>query len=296
VWSEWNGKFRDTVRDFWRGESATLPELASRLTGSSDLYQADTRRPVASINFVTAHDGFTLADLVSYNEKHNEANGEHNNDGESHNRSWNCGAEGPTDDEDVLACRRLQQRNFLVTLLLSQGVPMLLGGDELGRTQRGNNNAYCQANEISWYDWTPNDDSERFQAFTAHVIGLSLAHATLRRTTFFDGVGDTPDIAWLDAQGVAMTGGAWSDPSNHFIAYLLAGDAADEPDDDVLVVLNASLEPASFHVPGAEGQVFRLQLDTGLDEGRPPDGTTFEAASTLDVAAQTVLVASAPRP
>ncbi len=151
VWSEWNGKFRDTVRDFWRGESATLPELASRLTGSSDLYQADTRRPVASINFVTAHDGFTLADLVSYNEKHNEANGEDNNDGESHNRSWNCGAEGPTDDEDVLACRRLQQRNFLVTLLLSQGVPMLLGGDEIGRTQGGNNNAYCQDDEISWF-------------------------------------------------------------------------------------------------------------------------------------------------
>ena len=154
LWSEWNGKYRDMVRDFWRGESATLPEFASRLTGSSDLYQADGRHPSASINFVTAHDGFTLADLVSYNEKHNEANGEGNNDGESHNRSWNCGAEGPTDDPEVRSLRRRQQRNFLATLFLSQGVPMLLGGDEMGRTQGGNNNAYCQDNEISWIDWS----------------------------------------------------------------------------------------------------------------------------------------------
>ena len=153
LWSEWNGKYRDTVRDYWRGEPATLGEFAYRFTGSSDLYESTGRRPNASINFVTAHDGFTLPDLVSYNEKHNEANGEDNRDGESHNRSWNCGVEGPTDDPEVLELRARQQRNFLATLLLSQGVPMLLGGDEIGRTQGGNNNAYCQDNEISWFDW-----------------------------------------------------------------------------------------------------------------------------------------------
>src|SRR5581483_4839444 len=159
LWSEWNGKYRDTVRDFWRGEPATLPEFASRITGSSDLYQMDGRHPSASINFVTAHDGFTLADLVSYNDKHNEANGENNNDGESHNRSWNCGAEGPTDDPEIRALRRRQQRNFLATVLLSQGVPMILGGDEMGRTQGGNNNAYCQDNELSWIDWSLKEDN-----------------------------------------------------------------------------------------------------------------------------------------
>ncbi len=158
LWSEWNGRYRDTIRDFWRGEPATLAEFGYRFTGSSDLYQADTRRPTASINFVTAHDGFTLRDLVSYNDKHNEANGEDNRDGESHNRSWNCGVEGETDDAAILALRARQRRNFVTTLLLSQGVPMLLGGDELGRTQGGNNNAYCQDNELSWFDWDDVDD------------------------------------------------------------------------------------------------------------------------------------------
>src|SRR5690606_32943404 len=184
-WSEWNGKYRDTVRDFWRGEPGTVGEFASRLTGSSDLYQADARRPVASINFVTAHDGFTLRDLVSYNEKHNEANGEGNADGESHNRSWNCGAEGNTDDPDVLACRAAQQRNFPTTLLLSQGVPMLLGGDELGRSQGGNNNAYCQDNEISWYDWGAVD--EELLAFTRRLVELRRAHPVFRRRRWFQG-------------------------------------------------------------------------------------------------------------
>jgi isoamylase len=153
LWSEWNGKYRDTVRDFWRGRPATLREFASRLTGSSDLYQQDSRRPVASVNFVTCHDGFSLTDLVAYNEKHNKANGEDSRDGSEDNRSWNCGAEGPTEDPDILVLRERQKRNFLATLLLSQGVPMLLAGDEMGRTQRGNNNAYCQDNEISWLDW-----------------------------------------------------------------------------------------------------------------------------------------------
>ena len=187
LWSEWNGKYRDTVRDFWRGEPGTLGEFASRLTGSSDLYQADGRRPFASINFVTAHDGFTLADLVSYNDKHNDANGEGGNDGESHNRSWNCGVEGPTDDAAVLDLRARQQRNFITTLLLSQGVPMLLHGDELGRTQRGNNNVYCQDSEISWVDWSLAGKNAGLTGFTAGVLALRQGHPVFRRRRFFAG-------------------------------------------------------------------------------------------------------------
>lgn len=179
-WTEWNGKYRDTVRDFWRGEPATLAEFASRLTGSSDLYEHTARKPNASINFVTAHDGFTLADLVSYNEKHNEANGEGNNDGESHNRSWNCGVEGPTDDEGIAALRRRQQRNFLATLLLSQGVPMLAHGDELGRTQQGNNNGYCQDNELTWVDWDLDEHREALLEFTRTLVHLRRDHPVLR--------------------------------------------------------------------------------------------------------------------
>jgi glycogen operon protein len=179
LWSEWNGKYRDTVRDYWRGQPGTLGDFAFRFTGSSDLYQEDGRRPYASINFVTAHDGFTLQDLVSYNEKHNEANGEGNRDGENYNRSWNCGVEGPTDDLDVLDCRDRLKRNMLATLLLSQGVPMILGGDELGRTQHGNNNGYCQDNEISWFDWENVDES--LLHFTARLIELRREHPVFRR-------------------------------------------------------------------------------------------------------------------
>ena len=184
-WTEWNGKYRDTVRDFWRGEPGTIGEFAARLTGSADLYEHSARRPVASINFVTAHDGFTLRDLVSYNEKHNEANGEDNNDGESHNRSWNCGVEGPTDDPEVNELRARQQRNFLATLFLSQGVPMICHGDELGRTQQGNNNGYCQDNELTWIDWEHADDD--LLAFTRTVSALRREHPTFRRRRFFEG-------------------------------------------------------------------------------------------------------------
>ena len=187
LWSEWNGKYRDTVRDFWRGEPATLGEFANRFTGSSDLYEATGRRPFASINFVTAHDGFTLNDLVSYNEKHNEANGEGNADGESHNRSWNCGVEGPTDDLEVLSLRERQKRNFLATLLLSQGVPMLLGGDEMGRTQGGNNNAYCQDNEVSWFDWSDTREHWTLVEFTQRLTRLRARHAIFRRRRWFQG-------------------------------------------------------------------------------------------------------------
>src|SRR5687767_13901634 len=211
LWSEWNGKYRDVVRDFWRGENAALPEFASRITGSSDLYQADGRHPSASINFVTAHDGFTLADLVSYNDKHNEANGEGNRDGESHNRSWNCGAEGPTDDPEIRALRRRQQRNFLATLFLSQGTPMILGGDEMGRTQGGNNNAYCQDNEISWYDWEAVD--EDLLAFSKQLIALRNEHPVFRRRQFLHGTEEEgsglPDAWWFRPDGRRMTGRDW---------------------------------------------------------------------------------------
>src|SRR5690606_36645475 len=235
-WTEWNGKYRDTLRDYWRGEPATLDELAYRLTGSADLYENTARRPVASINFVTAHDGFTLRDLVSYNEKHNEANGEDNNDGESHNRSWNCGAEGPTDDPQVNALRARQQRNFLATLLLSQGVPMLCHGDELGRTQQGNNNVYCQDNELSWIDWST-ADTELIE-FTRTVSALRTAHPVFRRRRFFSGRpvrghgGDRlPDIAWLAPDASEMTDEDWESGYAKSMAVFLNGQGI--PDLDV---------------------------------------------------------------
>src|SRR5699024_370994 len=215
LWTEWNGKYRDTVRDFWRGEPSTLGEFASRLTGSSDLYEQTGRTPVASINFVTAHDGFTLADLVAYNEKHNEANGEENRDGESHNRSWNCAVEGPTDDEEVRQLRRRQQRNFHTMLMISQGEPMLSLGDEVGRTQQGKNNVYAQDNELSWID-SENLD-ERLMAFTRQLIAFRADHPVLRRRRFFNGstsaangLPELPDIAWFEPSGVPMDTEAWT--------------------------------------------------------------------------------------
>jgi isoamylase len=294
-WAEWNDRYRDEVRDFWRERSGPRA-MGYRLTGSSDLYGADRRGPDASVNFVTAHDGKTLRDLVTYERKHNVANGESNRDGAGDDRAQNFGVEGETDDPLVVAARARRQRNFIATLVLSQGVPMLLGGDERGRTQRGNNNAYCQANEISWYDWSSDPAAEALMAFTSHAIGLTASHATLRRTSFFDGTGDPPDIAWFDSVGQPMTEAAWSDPGNHFIAYLLAGDQADEPDDDVLVVVNASSEAAAFVVPGVDGQQYTVLLDTGIDDGRPALGARFDQGAVLDVAPQTVLVAAGPRP
>ena len=273
VWSEWNGKFRDTVRDFWSGEPATLPELASRLTGSSDLYQADSRRPVASVNFVTAHDGFTLADLVSYDQKHNEANGEDNRDGESFNRSWNCGAEGPTDDVGVLACRRRQARNLLTTLLLSQGVPMLLGGDEIGRTQDGNNNAYCQDNEISWYDWDHVD--EDLLACTRQLIELRRAHPVFRRRRWFQGrpIRGVPDIAWFRPDGAEMDDADWASGFAKSVAVFLNGDAIPDrdeggrrvTDDRFLLVLNAHDQPIDWSLPSHGVARWRVVLDTAGD-------------------------------
>ncbi|HLU30465.1 MAG TPA: glycogen debranching protein GlgX, partial [Acidimicrobiia bacterium] len=272
-WSEWNGRYRDTVRDFWRNEPATLGEMAYRLTGSSDLYQDDGRTPVASVNFVTSHDGFTLADLVSYNEKHNEANQEDNADGESHNRSWNCGAEGPTDDPAVNECRRRQQRNFLTTLMLSQGVPMILGGDELGRTQQGNNNAYCQDNEISWLDWENID--EDLLAFTTQLVELRADSPSFRRRRWFHGrkIRGVPDIQWLKPDGTEMTDEDWESGHAASIGTFLNGEGIGQKDrrgrpivdDSFLVVLNASPDDIEWKLPGSLGDGWETLIDTGGD-------------------------------
>ncbi|CAM5388074.1 Glycogen debranching enzyme [Streptomyces alboniger] len=236
LWTEWNGKYRDTVRDLWRGETSTLAEFASRLTGSSDLYQDDGRRPLASINFVTCHDGFTLRDLVSYNDKHNDANGEDNRDGESHNRSWNCGVEGETDDPAVSELRARQMRNFMATLMLSQGVPMLSHGDEVGRTQRGNNNAYCQDSELAWVEW-PGDEGlgRELLDFTRAMVGLRKEHPVFRRRRFFHGRlvegthDELSDIAWFTPEGEEMTQGDWDSAQAPALAVFLNGNAISEP-------------------------------------------------------------------
>jgi len=281
LWTEWNGRYRDAVRDFWRGQPATLGDFASRLTGSSDLYQDDGRRPLASINFVTAHDGFTLADLVAYNDKHNEANGEGNADGESHNRSWNSGAEGPTDDPAVLALRARQQRNFLATLMLSQGVPMLLHGDEMGRTQGGNNNAYCQDNETSWVDWELAGSNAALLDFTRRLIRVRRRHPVFRRRRFFHGnpargaESEVGDIAWLTPSGRHMTDDDWAAGYAKAVAVFLNGEAIIEPDargerivdESFLLLFNASEDELEFTLPdGVYGHGWILVLSTGDDE------------------------------
>jgi glycogen operon protein len=279
LWTEWNGRYRDTVREFWRGEPATLAEFASRFTGSSDLYEADGRRPYASINFVTAHDGFTLSDLVSYNEKHNEANGEDNRDGESHNRSWNCGVEGPTDDPRTLGLRERQRRNFLATLLLSQGVPMISHGDELGRTQRGNNNVYCQDNELAWIDWELAREHEVLTAFTARLVALRAAHPIFRRRRFFQGrpirgsdaQDSVPDIAWLRPDGQRMTDDDWNVGYARSVGIFLNGQAIPDhnelgeriTDDSFLLLINAHHQPVAFTLPDERhGRVWEVMVDT----------------------------------
>jgi isoamylase len=293
LWSEWNGRYRDTVRDFWRGEPSTLAEFASRLTGSADLYEHTGRRPIASVNFVTAHDGFTLADLISYNEKHNDANGEDGNDGESFNRSWNCGAEGPTTDPDIRKLRGRQQRNLIATLLFSQGVPMLTHGDELGRTQHGNNNGYCQDNELTWVDWDLDEDRSALLEFTQTVFRLRSEHPALRRRRFFAGApdhggeSDLRDIAWFAPEGTHMSGDAWHAEQARAVMVFLNGEAITEPDlrgepivdDSFLVLYNAQPEPASFTLPAAEyGAAWTAVLDT---DSRVAEGQTLEACASL---------------
>ncbi len=255
LWSEWNGIYRDVMRDFWRG-SESVAAFASRFTGSADLYESDGRRPFASINFVTAHDGFTLADLVSYNDKHNEANGEGNKDGTDDNRSWNCGAEGPTDDAGILALRGRQQRNFLTTLLLSQGVPMLLGGDEIGRSQQGNNNAWCHDDELSWFDWESCDDE--LLDFVRQLIRMRIDHPVFRRTRFLEGRGEQlPDVWWMRPDGRRMTRRDWENDAARAIGVFLNGDelgaqtphGEDERDDSFLLLFNAHYESIVFRLP-----------------------------------------------
>ena len=275
LWTEWNGQYRDTVRDFWRGGTGRLGEFALRFTGSSDLYEADNRRPIASINFVTAHDGFTLNDLVSYNEKYNAANGEDNRDGESHNRSWNCGVEGPTENGEVNVLRERQKRNFLATLLLSQGVPMIAHGDELGRTQQGNNNVYCQDNELSWIDWTAAREHEVLTEFTAKLAALRREHPVFRRQRFFQGRpirgSSMDDIAWLRPDGRHMTERDWTAELAPTIAIFLNGRGIPDRneigerivDDSFLLLINAHHEPVTFTLPSESyGRGWEIVLDT----------------------------------
>jgi isoamylase len=303
LWTEWNGKYRDTVRDFWRGEPATLGEFASRITGSADLYEHTGRRPVASVNFVTCHDGFTMTDLVSYNHKHNEENGEGNRDGESHNRSWNCGVEGPTDNGEVLALRAQQRRNFMSTLLLSQGVPMIAHGDELGRTQRGNNNTYCQDSEASWVDWDSVDES--LLAFVRGLTALRRDHPVFRRRRFFDGrpvrrVTGTPirDIAWFTPDGSEMSEETWGVPFGKCIAVYLNGDGIPDTDprgerisdDSFLLCFNGHHEPVDFTTPPCEyAEKWQVVLDTtdGIHPGQP---LAANAGDRITVQARSLLV------
>ncbi|HXH95563.1 MAG TPA: glycogen debranching protein GlgX [Thermoanaerobaculia bacterium] len=273
LWSEWNGRYRDSVRDYWRGTDQVLGEFANRLTGSSDLYAWTGRRPYASINFITAHDGFTLRDLVSYNEKHNDANGENGKDGADDNRSWNCGAEGPTDDEAINELRSRQQRNFLTTLILSVGVPMICGGDELGRTQSGNNNAYCQDNEISWLDWEHVDDG--LFAFVSRVIAFRRQHPVFQRRRWFYGRplrgANVSDIGWFRPDGGEMTDDDWQSATARSIGVFFSGEGIPAPDergqpivdDSFLILFNAHYEPMPFRLPmGPWGDRWESAIDT----------------------------------
>ncbi|MBT1192402.1 glycogen debranching protein GlgX [Rhodococcus kroppenstedtii] len=302
LWTEWNGMYRDTVRDYWRGEPATLGEFASRLTGSSDLYEATGRRPGASINFVIAHDGFTMHDLVSYNEKHNEANGEDNNDGESHNRSWNCGVEGPTDDPEILSLRARQIRNMLATLMLSQGTPMLAHGDEMGRTQQGNNNVYCQDSELAWMDWSLAETNADLVEFTSRVIALRNAHPVFRRRRFFEGrpirsAEQTRDIAWLTPAGEEMTEADWDSGFGKSLAVFLNGEGIPEPDargnrvvdDTFYLCFNAHHEPLDFTtVDGEYASEWTVALDTAVSTG--VRDTVVAAGKSVRVQARSLLV------
>jgi isoamylase len=301
LWAEWNGVYRDNVRSFWRGDPGQLDDLAFRLTGSSDLYERSGRRPYASINFVTAHDGFTLRDLVSYNEKHNEDNREGNRDGHDHNISWNCSVEGETDDPEVNALRARQQRNFLATLLLSQGVPMLVAGDESGRTQRGNNNAWCQDNEISWVDWEPDEAGRDLLEFTRQLIRIFHQHPVLRRRKFFQGRpvrGDeTKDISWFRPDGQEMADHDWRNEQARSLAVRLAGDAIDEvdergrrvTDDTLLILLNAHHRAVSFTLPAHRaGDSWEQLLDTRESFGRRKTRRTTRGGGTYRIEARSL--------
>jgi glycogen operon protein len=304
LWTEWNDRYRNAVRDFWRGALPDVRDLGYRLSGSSDLYAWGGRRPYASVNFVTAHDGFTLRDLVSYGRKHNEANGEGNRDGTDDNRAWNCGAEGETSDEDVLALRRRQLRNLLTTLLLSTGVPMLVAGDELGRTQRGNNNAYCQDNEISWVDWSLLEEPGWRALFdlTSRLIALRHAHPVLRRRAFFSGRAHSADglrdLAWFTARGTEMTERDWYAPAATLGMYLSGRDipgrdalGAPVTDDSFLAVLHAGDGPQSYVLPGGPwARTYEVVVDTSLEEQEDAPAVTHAAGAVITVPGRTVLL------
>lgn len=306
LWSEWNGRYRDTVRDFWRGEFSSLPDFASRLAGSSDLYGSTGRKPMASINFVIAHDGFTLRDLVSYNEKHNEANLEGGADGANDNRSWNCGVEGDTDDEEIIELRYRQQRNFLTTLMFSQGVPMIAHGDELGRTQRGNNNVYCQDNELSWINWDLDEHDHNLLRFTRHLIHLRRDHPVMRRRRFLEGPAqrggesELGEIEWFTPAGTHMTEEEWSQPWARSTMVFYNGDAIREPDangrrildDDFLLLLNAAPEAVDFTLPDAKyGHIWHTVVDTAGDDDR----AEYHSGDIVHVGPRTSFILRNPR-
>src|SRR6266496_1472143 len=295
LWAEWNGKYRDAMRSFWKGDEGKIGEVAYRLTGSPDLYQHDGKRPYASINFITAHDGFTLNDLVTYNKKHNELNGDDNSDGDNNNQSWNCGVEGPTDDPEINALRERQRRNFLVTLFLSQGVPMLSGGDEWSRTQNGNNNAYCQDNEISWFNWERDEKQNEFVEFTRKLIQLRRDHPVFRRPKFFQGRrirgSETRDVMWFNPGGSEMSEEEWTSPFVRCLGMLLSGDTMDvlnfegEPirDDTFLLLINAHYEPIPFVLPGQEHIEWQLVLDTMDPNGFLAEPKKFASGDDVDL-------------
>ena len=302
LWAEWNGKYRDAMRSFWKGDEGRIGEVAYRLTGSPDLYQHNGRRPYASINFVTAHDGFTLNDLVSYDKKHNELNGDDNRDGDNNNQSWNCGVEGPTDDPKINALRERQRRNFLMTLFLSQGVPMLSGGDEWGRTQNGNNNAYCQDNEISWFNWERDEKQNQFVEFTRKLIQLRRDHPVFRRPKFFQGRrirgSETRDVMWFNPGGSEMSEEEWTSPFVRCLGMLLSGDTMDvlnfegEPirDDTFLLLINAHYEPIPFVLPGQEHIEWQLVLDTMDPNGFLMEPRKFPSGDDVDLGGRAACV------
>jgi len=300
LWSEWNGVYRDTMRDYWRG-FANCGEFAERLSGSADLYEADGRDPFASINFITAHDGFTLRDLVSYDHKHNEANLEDNQDGSDDNRSWNHGVEGETDDPEILVLRFRQQRNYLVTLFLSQGTPMLLGGDEIGRTQRGNNNGWCQDNEISWYDWTENPEKGKLREFTRRLIRLRREHKVFRRNSFLRGKelmgSGLPDVWWFRADGNKMTRRDWQG-GEHVLGMFLNGREITTPgpqgqeveDDSFVLLVNAEPEDRVFTLPRRRfGAQWQLELSTA-DPSAEAGSQRYGARTEVKVIARSIVV------
>ena len=293
--SEWNGKYRDEVRSYWKGDGGLVGELAYRITGSSDLYGHGDRGPRAGINFITAHDGFTLNDLVSYNEKHNEANGEDNNDGDDANESWNCGAEGLTDDPEIIALRARQRRNFLATLLLSQGVPMLLAGDEMGRSQGGNNNAYCQDSEISWLDWDISEDDYKLLAFAQRVIHIRREHPTFRRTSFFERRAEDhePGTFWLTPDGEEMTDEEWNTGFARSLGLVIRATRLDEPDEDFVLLFNAHHGEIPFTLPGAGETRWEVLLDTAHEDGLNSDGV-FKPGDEYPLQARSLTVLKTP--